>query len=94
MNGDAQGNYIIIITGGAPKTRKRNCLNCPGCKRKDCGSCANCKDMVKFGGKGRKKQRCLYRVCTQKKASNRGQAQRGMSNNYNNQERVIILTTL
>ena len=52
-------------------------MDCPGCIRKDCTSCANCKDMVKFGGKGRKKQRCIYRVCTQKVASKKGTSQRG-----------------
>ena len=37
-----------------------------GCKRKDCGSCTNCKDMKKFGGQGKKKQKCIHRVCTRK----------------------------
>ena len=46
-------------------------MKCSACMREDCGSCVNCKDMVKFGGKGRKKQRCVYRVCTQKEASKR-----------------------
>ncbi len=38
-------------------------MTCSACTREDCGSCVNCKDKTKFGGKGRKKQRCIYRVC-------------------------------
>lgn len=38
-------------------------MKCSGCTKKDCGVCKNCKDMVKFGGTGRKKQKCIHRVC-------------------------------
>ncbi len=31
--------------------------------RDDCGKCVFCKDKVKFGGPGKKKQRCLLRSC-------------------------------
>ena len=47
--------------------RSRSCNKCTGCTVKDCGTCKNCRDMKKFGGKGRKKQKCLRRQCLLKK---------------------------
>ena len=47
-----------------PKRRGRGCGGCVGCMREDCGKCNYCKDKTKFGGPGRKKQRCLLRACT------------------------------
>lgn len=44
--------------------RARGCKECISCKREDCGSCRYCKDMTKFGGQGKKKQKCIHRVCT------------------------------
>ena len=41
-------------------------MECYGCKREESGSCTNCKDMKKFGGQGKKKQKCIHRVCTRK----------------------------
>ena len=46
------------------RKRGRGCGNCPGCLRDDCGTCAYCKDKPKFGGPGKKKQRCSLRVCS------------------------------
>jgi len=41
-----------------------NCGECAACLREaDCGKCVNCRDMVKFGGEGRKKQKCMERRC-------------------------------
>ena len=37
-------------------------MECAGCKREVCGTCRNCKDIVKFGGPGQKKQKCVLRV--------------------------------
>ena len=54
------------IAGGKaalPKRRGRGCGGCPGCLQEDCGKCNYCKDKTKFGGPGRKKQRCALRVC-------------------------------
>lgn len=31
--------------------------------RKDCSKCRSCRDMIKFGGPGIKKQKCLFRKC-------------------------------
>ena len=45
------------------RKRRKRCGSCAGCTRKDCGQCKNCKDMVKFGGAGKKKQVCLHRQC-------------------------------
>ena len=53
----------------APKHqgRKRTsnmCGECEGCMREgDCGRCRFCKDMRKFGGPGRLKQKCIERQC-------------------------------
>ena len=55
------------VAGGKaalPKRRGRGCGGCPGCLRDDCGVCNYCKDKTKFGGPGRKKQRCALRVCS------------------------------
>ena len=46
------------------KRRGRGCGACPGCVRSDCGNCQYCKDKPKFGGPGKKKQRCSFRVCS------------------------------
>ena len=47
-----------------PRRRGRGCGGCPGCTRDDCGKCNYCKDKTKFGGPGRKKQRCSLRICS------------------------------
>ena len=55
------------VAGGKaalPKRRGRGCGGCPGCLRDDCGKCNYCKDKTKFGGPGRKKQRCALRICS------------------------------
>lgn len=39
---------------------------CDGCQMQDCGKCSHCRDMIKFGGPGRKKQACILRKCTNK----------------------------
>jgi len=30
----------------------------------DCGKCTTCRDMIKFGGAGKKKKACSHRKCT------------------------------
>ena len=47
----------------SPVSRRRNCGKCPECRASDCGNCKNCRDMPKFGGPGKKKQRCIRRKC-------------------------------
>ena len=46
------------------RKRGKGCGGCIGCLREDCGSCIYCKDKPKFGGPGKKKQRCSLRVCS------------------------------
>eukprot|EP00794_Sanderia_malayensis_P014173 gene14173-15652_t len=48
-----------------PATRKRRlrCGGCEGCTRDNCGECKYCLDMPKFGGPGRMKQSCIFRIC-------------------------------
>lgn len=49
---------------GTIKKTAGSCGECAAClKVTDCGRCANCKDMIKFGGEGRKKQKCMERRC-------------------------------
>lgn len=46
------------------KLRGTRCGRCPGCQKEDCGKCVFCKDKPKFGGPGKKKQRCKERICS------------------------------
>ena len=41
--------------------RRKRCGVCEVCQQADCGKCKSCRDMVKFGGTGRKKQCCEER---------------------------------
>ena len=50
--------------GDKAKRRGRGCGGCPSCLRDDCGICRYCKDKPKFGGLGKKKQRCALRICS------------------------------
>ena len=45
------------------RERKGKCGTCPNCLKEDCGECSMCLDMIKFGGRGKKRQRCLERWC-------------------------------
>lgn len=45
------------------RTRGKACGECEPCNRKDCGKCAHCLDKIKFGGPGKRKQKCSMRVC-------------------------------
>ena len=55
-------NYVYKFQLGLK--RKTPCGKCSGCSLTNCGTCVSCKDMIKFGGKGIKKKRCLNRKCT------------------------------
>lgn len=54
----------ILATLGIRK--RHRCGTCNGCQMQDCGKCSHCRDMIKFGGPGRKKQACILRRCTDK----------------------------
>ncbi|XP_063064809.1 neurofilament heavy polypeptide-like isoform X2 [Engraulis encrasicolus] len=49
--------------GTRKRRQRRMCFKCVACQRKDCGKCNFCLDMVKFGGRGRLKQKCKLRRC-------------------------------
>lgn len=52
------------LTPVVRRKRGARCGNCPGCVRVDCSKCDYCKDKPKFGGPGKKKQRCKLRTCS------------------------------
>ena len=45
------------------KKRKRGCGACENYRKDNCGNCVNCLDMEEFGGKGRRKQKCMEQKC-------------------------------
>ncbi|XP_054878153.1 uncharacterized protein LOC129352972 isoform X2 [Poeciliopsis prolifica] len=45
------------------KMRRQACRSCPACLRENCGVCTFCRDMRKFGGPSRMKQKCVRRRC-------------------------------
>jgi len=50
---------------GCKRPRSVRCGKCDGCEREDCGSCKNCVDKPKFGGLGKRKQQCIYKICSE-----------------------------
>ena len=55
----------ILLIGRSRSTSLKSC-KCDGCTRPECGKCKMCLDKPKYGGPGKKKQRCLYRQCVQR----------------------------
>ena len=53
-------NIIIVLAG---QSSGKNYGKCSGCLAVDCGKCKNCRDNTKFGGSGRKKQKCVLKTC-------------------------------
>ena len=48
----------------SPYTKRgKGCGECEPCNREDCGKCVHCLDKVKYGGPGKRKQKCSLRVC-------------------------------
>ncbi|XP_043992083.1 uncharacterized protein LOC122842241 isoform X3 [Gambusia affinis] len=43
--------------------RRQACRSCAACLRENCGVCTFCRDMRKFGGPSRMKQKCVRRRC-------------------------------
>ncbi len=53
------------LSHSVPKrARGSRCGKCEGCLRSDCGKCVYCRDKPKYGGPGKKKQRCALRTCS------------------------------
>lgn len=48
------------------KIREPSCGQCEPCLKEDCGKCKCCLDMPKFGGPGKRKERCIHRKCLEK----------------------------
>ena len=55
--------YGSTVASAAIRLRRSVCGGCVGCRAQDCQICSNCIDMPKYGGLGRKKQRCSKRTC-------------------------------
>ncbi|XP_064399682.1 uncharacterized protein LOC135346105 isoform X2 [Halichondria panicea] len=63
-------NAPSTLSHKAGEKKRKRCNEWSECKKEDCGSCHTCKDMLKFGGSGRKKQCCQYRKCRALKSAN------------------------
>jgi hypothetical protein len=61
----------VEVKTGPPSSKKRRlhpraagtsqCGRCDACMVEDCGACTHCKDMKRFGGPGKLKNRCKHR---------------------------------
>ncbi|XP_040578587.1 uncharacterized protein [Lepeophtheirus salmonis] len=60
-------DYVYAGKSTAAKTRR--CGECENCNKEDCNKCDACRDKPRNGGKGLKKQACIYRVCLWKNPS-------------------------
>ncbi|XP_072043951.1 uncharacterized protein [Amphiura filiformis] len=68
------GALTSIYTDTRPsrrKVRRIKCDKCDNCLRDDCKMCNFCKDMRKYGGPGRHKQKCIRRRCSNLKIPNK-----------------------
>ena len=45
------------------RVKKVSCRACEPCLRPDCSQCTFCLDKPKFGGPGKKKQKCIEKIC-------------------------------
>ena len=56
--------YVILTLAKTTSTKFSGCGACQGCQTKsDCGQCKMCLDKPKFGGPGKRKQKCELRKC-------------------------------
>eukprot|EP00966_Prymnesium_polylepis_P271144 6264079-Prymnesium_polylepis.1 len=44
-------------------SRGTRCGSCEGCLAGACGKCLHCLDSTRFGGPGKMKRGCVYRIC-------------------------------
>ena len=57
--------------GTRTRRRYQSCGVCAACRKENCRQCKHCLDKVNVGGTGRKKQRCMQRICPNKYAPTR-----------------------
>ena len=53
----------MSIPSNSNKRLRKSCKSCSGCLAPECGECANCRDMKRFGGPDKKRQKCVQRQC-------------------------------
>jgi len=56
---EKEKNKLSMLKGG----KRRRCVGCKICNKPDCNRCKYCLDMVKNGGPGRLRQKCLSKKC-------------------------------
>ncbi len=64
MQGRRKHRTDYVYGGRSTAQKNRRCGECEGCTREDCSRCDPCQDKPKFGGRGLKKQACVYRLCS------------------------------
>lgn len=58
------GFYCVLLDFRQVKRSVRMCGECEPCRRtEDCAQCDFCKDMKKFGGPNKIRQKCRFRQC-------------------------------
>ena len=50
-------------SGNRNRCAKNDPNKCANCAKPDCGKCTSCRDMTRFGGPGKLKERCRQRIC-------------------------------
>ena len=50
-------------SGNRNRCARNDPQKCANCAKPDCGKCSSCRDMTRFGGPGKLKERCRQRIC-------------------------------
>ena len=63
--GDFELKALLMKRNESRKHKKirRACRKCKACRTDNCGACKYCQDMIRFGGRGVLKQKCMLRAC-------------------------------
>lgn len=63
--GDFELKALLMKRNESRKHKKirRACGMCKACRTDNCGACKYCQDMIRFGGRGVLKQKCMLRAC-------------------------------
>ncbi len=59
---DLEAAAIAVLSSFYYTHNAQRCMNCDACRQADCGKCIACRDKVKFGGCGKRKQRCFAKA--------------------------------